>query len=150
MATQGARARAHTYVHTDARTHRRRATCVCPSACVCMCVSRLQLLAGAEHTAFGDGDACRSNGCAPPGPTTTRPAASSGHGIGVEPPLVGQTARLKAGGSAKRGGHKSRSPAFGIPPPSLAAFIRRTDRCWILRSRIFALPSCVPTHACAR
>lgn len=87
--TTRARARTHTYAHVYVS--------------VPVYVSQLQLLTGAEHTAFGDGDACRSNGCAPPGPTTK--PASSGHGIGVSPPLLPSTkekAPKKGGGEEGR------------------------------------------------
>lgn len=40
---------------------------------------------------FGDGDACRSNGCAPPGPTKASQPASTG--IGVSPFLFLSSAK---------------------------------------------------------
>lgn len=67
-------------------------------------MSQLQLLAGAEHTVLGDGDACRSNGCAPPGPTKP---ASIGIGVG---PLVDQKNEPKKR-LGQRGGHKG-TPSF--------------------------------------
>lgn len=49
---------------------------------------------------FGDGDACRSNGCAPPGPT--KPASI---GIGVEALSSTKGTSLKKG-LERRGGYK--------------------------------------------
>jgi len=94
---------------------------------ITICVAAAAARRSGTH-GFGDGDACRSNGCAPPGPT------KASTGIGVNPPslsLFHQPKNEVSKKTGERGKHKRTLSFWAFRHPSVV-------RSMILRSRIWS------------